>query len=76
VLSLYFIAGYKASVFNLVFENNIASVRLWHSLGFREVGRIPKAGRLRNSPDQLVDAIVFYYDFEAAAAMEEGDKDA
>lgn len=55
--------GYKASVFNLVFENNIASVKIWRKLGFQEVGRIPKAGRLNNSPDKLVDAIIFYKDF-------------
>ncbi|PVZ98796.1 hypothetical protein BB558_003279 [Smittium angustum] len=54
--------GYKASLFNLVFESNTSSVRLWRSLGFIETGRIPKAGRLRNS-DKLVDAINFYYDF-------------
>ncbi|CAO3649687.1 unnamed protein product [Cunninghamella echinulata] len=45
--------GYKASVFNLVFENNTASVKIWKRLGFQEVGRIPKAGRLNNSPDKL-----------------------
>ncbi|CAO3607076.1 unnamed protein product [Cunninghamella blakesleeana] len=55
--------GYQASVFNLVFENNVASVKIWRKLGFQEVGRIPKAGRLNNSPDQLVDAIIFYKDF-------------
>lgn len=37
--------GYKASVFNLVFENNVASVAIWKKLGFQQVGRIPKAGR-------------------------------
>ncbi|KAI9282486.1 acyl-CoA N-acyltransferase [Umbelopsis sp. AD052] len=55
--------GYKASVFNLVFANNPASLRIWRSLGFQEVGRIPQAGRLKNSPDELVDAIVFHMDF-------------
>ncbi|KAG0740101.1 hypothetical protein G6F57_006107 [Rhizopus arrhizus] len=55
--------GYKASVFNLVFENNVASVAIWKKLGFQQVGRIPKAGRLRNSPDKLVDALIFYHDF-------------
>ncbi|CAM6108693.1 unnamed protein product [Calypogeia fissa] len=54
--------GYKSSMFNLVFVNNAASVKLWRSLGFREIGLIPKAGRLRSSPE-LVDAIMFYYDF-------------
>ncbi|TPX32846.1 hypothetical protein SmJEL517_g04122 [Synchytrium microbalum] len=56
--------GYLSSVFNLVFENNTASVRLWRSYGFEEVGRIPKAGRLKNSVERI-DAIVFYCDFEA-----------
>lgn len=56
--------GYKASVFNLVFENNPASIAIWRKLGFQEIGRVPKAGRLRNSPGKLVDAIIFYYDFE------------
>ncbi|KAG1505894.1 hypothetical protein G6F52_012042 [Rhizopus delemar] len=37
--------GYKASVFNLVYETNIASVSIWRKLGFQEVGRIPQAGR-------------------------------
>ncbi|CAG8448347.1 14731_t:CDS:2 [Dentiscutata heterogama] len=57
------IMGYKSSVFNLVFENNIASIKLWKSLGFKEVGKIPKAGRLKGS-DKLIDALMFYYDFE------------
>ncbi|KAI8610267.1 hypothetical protein BC830DRAFT_1146593 [Chytriomyces sp. MP71] len=55
--------GYKGSVFNLVFETNVASVNLWRSLGFHEVGRIPKAGRLKGH-GQRVTAIVFHYDFE------------
>ncbi|KAJ3063475.1 hypothetical protein HDU98_000728 [Podochytrium sp. JEL0797] len=55
--------GYKASVFNLVFESNVASVELWRGLGFKEIGRIPKAGRLEGSLE-LVDAIVFHCDFE------------
>ncbi|CAG8593040.1 5970_t:CDS:1, partial [Gigaspora rosea] len=48
--------GYKSSIFNLVFENNIASIKLWKSLGFKEIGKIPKAGRLKNS-DKLIDAL-------------------
>ncbi|ORX94482.1 acyl-CoA N-acyltransferase [Basidiobolus meristosporus CBS 931.73] len=55
--------GYQASMFNLVFVNNHASIRLWRRLGFQEIGRIPKAGRLKGSPEELVDAIMFYYDF-------------
>ncbi|KAJ3412564.1 hypothetical protein HDV05_000598 [Chytridiales sp. JEL 0842] len=31
--------------------------------GFREIGRVPKVGRLKGQ-DKLVDAIMFHYDFE------------
>ncbi|KAI7828862.1 hypothetical protein BC939DRAFT_443134 [Gamsiella multidivaricata] len=41
------VIGYKASMFNLVFVSNVASIKLWRRLGFQEIGRIPKAGRLR-----------------------------
>lgn len=37
--------GYKASVFNLVFANNEASIRIWDKLGFQRAGIIPKAAR-------------------------------
>ncbi|KAL0082184.1 hypothetical protein J3Q64DRAFT_1722133 [Phycomyces blakesleeanus] len=57
--------GYKASMFNLVFVNNEASIRIWRRLGFQEVGRVPKAARLNNCPGELVDALMFYYDFTA-----------
>ncbi|KAH3263107.1 hypothetical protein KXW23_006557 [Aspergillus fumigatus] len=50
--------GYKYSVFNLVFENNIASVKIWKRLGFEVIGRVPGAARLENSED-LVDALIF-----------------
>ncbi|KAI8642711.1 hypothetical protein BD408DRAFT_443252 [Parasitella parasitica] len=58
--------GYKASMFNLVFENNPASIAIWRKLGFQQIGRVPNAGRLKNSPDKLVDALIFYYDFTTA----------
>ncbi|KAJ3000067.1 hypothetical protein HDV02_000715 [Globomyces sp. JEL0801] len=54
--------GYKASMFNLVFENNVASVRLWDRLGFKVIGRLPNAGRLANS-EKLVDALMYHYEF-------------
>ncbi|KAF9130594.1 hypothetical protein BGW39_002870 [Mortierella sp. 14UC] len=63
--------GYKASMFNLVFESNVASVKLWRRLGFKEIGRVPKAGLLRGqgelngeAKEGYVDAIQFYWDFE------------
>ncbi|KAJ5292874.1 uncharacterized protein N7443_008827 [Penicillium atrosanguineum] len=49
--------GYKYSVFNLVFANNPASIRIWEKLGFNVIGRVPKAARLANS-EELVDALI------------------
>ncbi|CEL05466.1 Putative Histone acetyltransferase HPA2 [Aspergillus calidoustus] len=49
--------GYKYSVFNLVFENNVASVKIWEKLGFSVIGRVPGAARLANS-EELVDALI------------------
>ncbi|KAI5121446.1 hypothetical protein M0805_009555 [Coniferiporia weirii] len=60
--------GYQASVFNLVYVNNAASVHLWESLDFSKAGRIPRAGRLRRKDGQgeeYVDAWVFYKSFES-----------
>lgn len=51
--------GYSYSVFNLVYETNVASCRIWDSLGFKRIGRVPKCGNLRSYPDQLVDAIIY-----------------
>lgn len=45
-------------MFNLVFANNLASVKIWDDLGFERIGRVKKAGRLANS-EELVDAIIF-----------------
>ncbi|KAH7907000.1 hypothetical protein BJ138DRAFT_1137733 [Hygrophoropsis aurantiaca] len=59
--------GYQASVFNLVYVNNVASVRLWEKLDFKKAGLIPKAGRLKRKDGQgeeYVDAWVMYKDFE------------
>ncbi|KAF9012506.1 hypothetical protein BDQ17DRAFT_1344028 [Cyathus striatus] len=58
--------GYQASVFNLVYVNNIASVRIWERLGFTKAGRIPRAGRLikaDGNEEEYVDAWVFYKSF-------------
>ncbi|MCC5647514.1 GNAT family N-acetyltransferase [Nostoc sp. CHAB 5824] len=50
--------GYEAVMFNLVFETNIPSIRLWQSLGFEIIGRIGRAAKLEN--DQMADALMFY----------------
>ncbi|KAF2765576.1 hypothetical protein EJ03DRAFT_338962 [Teratosphaeria nubilosa] len=51
--------GYTYSVFNLVYETNVASLRIWDALGFKRIGRIKGCGNLKSYPDQLVDAIIF-----------------
>ncbi|KAL8934057.1 MAG: hypothetical protein Q9211_005430 [Gyalolechia sp. 1 TL-2023] len=51
--------GYRYSVFNLVYETNVASCRIWDALGFKRVGRIKACGNLRSYPDELVDAIIY-----------------
>ncbi|KAF9103523.1 hypothetical protein BGX27_010544 [Mortierella sp. AM989] len=83
------VIGYKASMFNLVFVSNVASIKLWRRLGFQEIGRIPKAGRLRGQGtvvqseqkdeggtldnEGFVDAIQFYWDFETMPVPAEYD---
>lgn len=59
--------GYRGSVFNLVYANNEASVRIWERLGFDRVGRIPQAGLLRTADgksEEYIDAWVIHGDFE------------
>lgn len=50
--------GFRAMQFNLVVTTNGAAVRLWHSMGFDTVGRIPLAFRLPSG--ELVDALVMH----------------
>lgn len=50
--------GYTYSVFNLVFETNVASVKLWDSLDFQRIGYVPEAGEL-NGFDKKIGAIIF-----------------
>lgn len=50
--------GYRAVMFNLVFATNLPSLKIWASLGFEEIGRIPAAAHL---PDgRYVEAIMLY----------------
>lgn len=46
-------------MFNLVYESNVASCRIWDALGFKRIGRIPDSGKLRSCPEKLVDAIIY-----------------
>ncbi|PHH92970.1 hypothetical protein CDD83_3128 [Cordyceps sp. RAO-2017] len=51
--------GYCYSVFNLVYETNVASCKIWDQLGFKQIGRVKGCGKLKSYPGQLIDAIVY-----------------
>jgi len=50
--------GFSAMQFNLVAAGNHSAIHLWRSLGFEEVGRLPKA--FRHASLGLMDALIFY----------------
>jgi ribosomal protein S18 acetylase RimI-like enzyme len=50
--------GYRAMQFNFVVSTNERAVRLWQSLGFEVVGRLP--GAFRHPAHGYVDALVMY----------------
>lgn len=37
----------------------MASCRLWDSLGFKRIGRVPGGGQLKSQPGEFVDAIIY-----------------
>ncbi|KAI5954573.1 hypothetical protein KGF54_002348 [Candida jiufengensis] len=50
--------GYIYSVFNLVFDTNVASLKIWDSLGFERIGYIKNVAVLKGY-DRLVGAYMF-----------------
>ena len=50
--------GYRAMQFNFVVSTNERAVRLWQSLGFEIVGRLP--GAFRHPAHGFVDALVMF----------------
>ncbi|KAI1870322.1 uncharacterized protein JN550_005250 [Neoarthrinium moseri] len=58
--------GYTYSVFNLVYETNVASCKIWDALGFKRIGRVKGCGNLKSYPDRLVDAIIYGRDLGEA----------
>ena len=52
-------------MFNLVYETNVASTKIWDSLGFEKIGRVKKCGVLKSFPDRKIDAIIYGNDFQA-----------
>ena len=59
--------GYTYSVFNLVYETNVVSCRIWDALGFKRIGRVKGCGNLKSYPDRLVDAIIYGRDLGTGA---------
>jgi ribosomal protein S18 acetylase RimI-like enzyme len=51
-------AGFRAMQFNFVVASNVRAVRLWLSLGFEQVGRLPHAFEHPSLGE--VDALVLY----------------
>ncbi|GME69736.1 unnamed protein product [Ambrosiozyma monospora] len=57
--------GYRYSVFNLVFDSNFGSKKIWEGLGFDRIGVVPEAGRLKlgkegeEGEEVFVDAIIY-----------------
>ena len=47
-----------------MYETNTASTRIWDSLGFKRIGRVPACGNLRSSTE-LVDAIIYGRDLSS-----------
>lgn len=50
--------GYAYSMFNLVFDTNVASLKIWDQLGFERIGYVKKAGILKGH-DDFVPAVQF-----------------
>lgn len=50
--------GYVYSVFNLVFETNIASKNIWDALGFQQIGYIKNVAVLKGH-DKLIGAYMY-----------------
>ncbi|KAK3177661.1 Protein spt10 [Lecanicillium sp. MT-2017a] len=65
--------GYTYSVFNLVYETNVASCRIWDALGFKRIGRVKGCGSLRSHPDRLIDAIIYGRDLAPGGAGGDAD---
>ena len=62
--------GYSYSVFNLVYETNVASCRIWDALGFKRIGRVKGCGNLKSHPGRLIDAIIYGRDLAPGESEE------
>ncbi|KAG8749185.1 hypothetical protein FRC14_001621 [Serendipita sp. 396] len=62
--------GYRGSIFNLVYADNPASLKIWDNLGFQRVGLVPGAGKRvkprgdgESEETYYVDAHIIYKSF-------------
>lgn len=62
--------GFRASLFNLVFASNVASVKLWEKLGFTRLATLPKVATLNSGE---TDAYQYYYDLDSLDAYKLSD---
>lgn len=51
-------SGFRAMQFNLVVSTNLGAIRLWKTLGFQEIGVLPKAFNSKSAG--YVDALVMF----------------
>jgi hypothetical protein len=51
-----------------VYETNTASTKIWDSLGFKRIGRVPGCGKLKSFQDP-VDAIIYGRDLKAEGEL-------
>lgn len=51
--------AYTYSVFNLVYETNVAARKIFDALSFKKVGRIKGAGHLKDNENGPVDALIY-----------------
>lgn len=64
--------GYTYSVFNLVFETNVAARRILESLNFKRIGRVKGAGILKGL-EHAVDALIYGRDLVEPAEEHVGE---
>ncbi|KAK9466861.1 hypothetical protein V1512DRAFT_262518 [Lipomyces arxii] len=50
--------GYSSSIFNLVFETNVASQRIWDGLGFDKIARVKQVAYVKGI-ENPVDAFIY-----------------
>lgn len=61
-------AGFRAMQYNFVVSTNVAAVKLWTSLGFETVGRLP--GAFQHAELGFVDALVMFRSLDDISAGE------